>query len=46
MAVLLNDVWYNGVVEFGCISSRILWIKVSRVKLLIIIVYCPSEGVV
>ena len=32
--VLLNDVWHNAVRDFGCVSSRILWIKFkfSRVK--------------
>ena len=27
VAVLLNDVWHNEVVDFGCVSSRIRWIK-------------------
>ena len=36
VAVLLNDVWHSAVVKFGCVSSRILWIKFkfSRVKCL------------
>ena len=27
MAVLLTDVWYSGVIDGGCVSFRILWIK-------------------
>ena len=27
VAVLLNDVWHSAVIDFGCVSSRILWIK-------------------
>ena len=27
VAILLNDVWHSGVVKYGCVSSRILWIK-------------------
>ena len=27
VALLLNDVWQNAVIDFGCVSSRILWIK-------------------
>ena len=34
VAILFNDVWHNAVVDFGCVSSRILWIKFkfSRIK--------------
>ena len=34
VAVLLNGVWHNAVVNSGCVSSRIFWIKfkLSRVK--------------
>ena len=34
VAILLNDVWHSVVVDFGCVSSRILWIKFNflRVK--------------
>ena len=33
-ANMLNDVCHSAVIDFGCISSRILWVKfkVSRVK--------------
>ena len=27
VAILLNNVWHSAVVDFGCVSSRILWIK-------------------
>ena len=27
VAIMLNDVWHSAVVDFGCVSSRILWIK-------------------
>ena len=32
-AVLLNNVWHSAVVNFGCVSSRILWIKFKFVWL-------------
>ena len=34
VAILLNNVWDSAVIDFGCVSSRILWIKFkfSRVK--------------
>ena len=27
VAVLLNDMWHSAVIDFGCVSSRILMIK-------------------
>ena len=27
VAILLNDVWHSALVDFGCVSSRIFWIK-------------------
>ena len=27
VAILLNDVWHSAVMYFGCVSSRILWMK-------------------
>ena len=27
VAILLNDIWHSVVIDFGCISSRILWSK-------------------
>ena len=29
VAILLNDAWNSAVIDFGCVSSRILWIKVK-----------------
>ena len=46
LAILLNDVWHSAVVEFGCVSSRILWIKFtfSRVKVYVVVGHGPNEG--
>ena len=46
VAILLNDVWHSALVDFGCVSSRILWIKFrfSRVKVCVVVGYCPNEG--
>ena len=46
VAILLNDVWHSAVVDFGCASSRILWItfKFSRVKVCVVLGYGPNEG--
>ena len=46
VAIMLNDVWHIVVVDFGCVSSRILWIKFkfSRVKVCVVFGYGPSEG--
>ena len=46
VAILLKDVWYSAVVNFGCVSSRILWIKFkfSRVKVCVVVRYGPNEG--
>ena len=42
----LNDVCHSAVVDFGCVSSRILWIKFkfSRVKVCVVVEYGPNEG--
>ena len=39
VAVLLNDVWHSAMIDFGCISSRILWIKVkfTRIKVCVVV---------
>ena len=44
--ILLNDVWHSAVVNFECVSSRILWIKFkfSRVKVCVVMGYGPNEG--
>ena len=35
VALLLDDVWHNAVTDFGCVSCRSLWVKltISRVKM-------------
>ena len=45
VVILLNDVWYNVVIDFGCISSRILWIKFkfSGVKVCVVVGYSSNE---
>ena len=45
VAILLNDVWHSAVVDFGCVSCIILWIKFkfSRVKICEVVGYGPSE---
>ncbi|MCQ7056741.1 hypothetical protein, partial [Clostridioides difficile] len=46
VAILLSDVWHSAVIDYGCVSSRILWIKFrfSRVKVCVVVGYGPSEG--
>ena len=46
MAILLNDAWHSAVIDFGCVSSRILWIKFkfSRVKVCVVVGYRPNVG--
>ena len=45
--ILLNDAWHNAVVDFGYVSSRILWIKfrVSRFKFCVVVGYGHNEGI-
>ena len=45
VVILLKDVWHSTVVNFECISSRILWIKFkfSRVKVCVVVGYDPNE---
>ena len=45
MAILMNNVWHNAVIDFGCVSSRIFWIKFkfSRVKICVLVGYSPGE---
>ena len=45
VAILLNDVWHSVVIYFGYVSSRILWIKFSRVKVCVVVVYGPNERI-
>ena len=41
----LNDVCHSAVVDFGCVSSRTLWIKYkfSRVIVLVVVGYSSNE---
>ena len=45
VAVLLNNVWHSLVIDFGCVTSRILWIKFkfSRVIVCVVVGYGPNE---
>ena len=27
VAVLMNNVWHRARIDFGCVSSRVLWVK-------------------
>ena len=47
VAVLLNDVGHSAVIDFGYVSSRILWIKFkfSRVQVCVVVGYGPNEGI-
>ena len=38
VAILLNDVWHIAVVVFGCISSRIFWIKFKFLRVNVCVV--------
>ena len=46
VAILLNDVWHSAVIDFGCVISRVLWIKFkfSRVKVCVVMGHSPHEG--
>ena len=46
VAVLLNDMWYSAVIDFGCVRSRILRIKFkfSNDKICVLVRYDPNEG--
>ena len=41
----MNDVWHNAVIDFGCVSYRILWIKFSRVKVCVVVGHGSNEGI-
>ena len=45
MAFLMNDEWYSVVIDFECVSSRILWVKFefSRVNACVVAVYSLIE---
>ena len=46
VAILLNDVWHNAVIDFECVNFRILRIKFkfSRVKFCVVVGYGPRKG--
>ena len=46
VAILLNNASHSTVIDFGCFSSRIRWIKFkfSRVKVCMVVGYGHSEG--
>ena len=46
MAILLNKMWHGVVIDFGFVSSRILWtkFKFSRVEVCVVVKYGTSEG--
>ena len=43
----LGKVWHSAVIDFGCVSSRILWIKFkfSGVKVCVVVGYSPNQGI-
>ena len=41
---MMNDFWHSGVVGYRCVCSRHLWLRVSKVKLFVVVVYDPTEG--
>ena len=46
VVIVLNDVWRSAVIDYGCVSSRILWIKFkfSRVKVCMVVENGPIEA--
>ena len=46
VVILLNDVWHSAMVNCGCVSFRILWIKFkfSLVKVCVVLGYGPNKG--
>ena len=46
VAIRLNDVWHSAGIDFGCVTTRILWIKFkfSKVKVYVVVGYGPIEG--
>ena len=43
VAILLNDVWHSAVIDFGCVSSRIIWIKFKFSKVNGCVVRCDPN---
>ena len=46
MPILLNSMWHSAMIDFGCVSSRTLWIKFkfSRIEVCVVVEYGPNEG--
>ena len=46
VAILLNNVWHSAIIDFGCASSRNLWVKLKflRVKVCVVVGCGPNEG--
>ena len=44
-AILFNDVWHSALIDFGCVRSRILWIKFrfSRIRVCMVVGYGSNE---
>ena len=38
MAIMLNDEWRSAVADLGCLSSRILWIKLKISMVIVCVV--------
>ena len=45
VAIVLNDVWHSAVIDFGCVSYRIIGIKFkfSKVKVCVVVEYGSNE---
>ena len=43
VVILLNDVWHSVVIDFGCVSSRIIWIS-SGFQVWVVMGYGPNKG--
>ena len=46
VAILLNGVWHSVVIEFRCVSSKILWNKFrfSMVNIYVVVEHGSNEG--
>ena len=38
--------WHSALIDFGCVSSIVLWLKLtfSKVKVCVVVRYGPNEG--
>src|SRR5678816_3429211 len=46
VTILMSDLWYRAMVDFVCVSTRILMVKFKfeKVKVCVVVMYGPSEG--